>query len=126
MGGGEAVSGVNKSLTEDQVRMWVEHCVTEQWGERLYRGYVLCGVGWRQGDYGFRLQAYMRNSPLYPNDIMYVDCDKVQDWREYRGATGSTLARNAVASLKRLIDLAYDKPNSFVPSRMAVRLESEK
>lgn len=117
---------MTKPLTENQVRMWVEHCVTEQWGDGLYRGYTLCGVGWRHGDYGFRLYAYMANSPLHPNDGMYVDCDKVNDWREYRGATGSTLAGNAVASLKRLIDIAYDKPDSFVPSRMAVRLESEK
>lgn len=100
--------------TEDAARLWIEHEVKQEWGDDpVYRGYTFCGVGWRQGDYGFRVQAFMLDSPISPNDIMYVDCNKVDDWREYFGATGTTLASNAALSLKRYIDRAYDKPESF-------------
>ena len=109
---------ITPQQTEDAARAWIEREAKQEWGSGLYRGYTFCGVGWRQGDYGFRVQAFMLDSPIRPNDIMYVDCNKVDDWREYFGPTGTALASNAVLSLKRYIDRAHDKPESFTATAM--------
>lgn len=102
------------------MRAFMEHAVASEWGGESYRGYSFTQIRWRHGDYGFNAYAYMLNSPLHPNDIMYVLSNEVDDWREYVSpeATGSTVASNAVKSLHRLIDKAYDEPGTFRPTKL--------
>ena len=109
--------------TEDAAREWIEHEVKQGWDTEDYRGYkLICAAQWKQGSYDFRVLTYMKDSPLAPNGIMFVDFDDVNDWRDYFGPTGTAVASNTALSLKRMIDIAYDKPERFTPSQHGIVL----
>jgi hypothetical protein len=74
-----------------------------------YRGYALraCGVRMCEGQNGLwcMIDMFMHDSPLKPKDAMRVNDDFDRD------ADVEMIALNAVLSMKRLIDLAYEQPD---------------
>lgn len=72
----------------------------------LYRGYKLLGWSITPEFNKITLTAYMRGSPLSPRDMLAV-------WGELADDLDPTMtALNAILSLKRLVDKAYQDPES--------------
>lgn len=74
-----------------------------------YRGYKFMDIGFGVGTQASCLYAYMKNSPIHPNDIMYQWSHDVPNDRD--GII--RVIHAAVDDLKKLIDLAHDDPKSF-------------
>ena len=102
------------------LQLWNEiyqRVVSDELGEG-YRGYrvLSAGIAAKDNDMVFHaIHMYMLNSPLHPRDAMLVG-DKLRNPVEIPEDL-ETLALNDVLSMKRLIDLAYEKPEEVADLR---------
>ena len=95
---------------EDRIKLAAREWAFQQFGSAPYRGYTFQGLIWGATGNQFGVYAYMANSPLHPLDMMKQtgEPDAIDN-------TVSVHVENALAALFRLIDRAWDAPETFRP-----------
>ena len=95
---------------EDRIKLAAREWAFQQFGPAPYRGYTFQGLTWAHFGNQFAVYAYMPNSPLHPMDMM-----KQTGEPDAIDRTVSVHVDNAIAALFKLIDRAWDNPESFRP-----------
>jgi hypothetical protein len=94
---------------EDQIKTAAAAWAHHEFGPE-YRGYKFMGLNWARIGTQFAVYAFMPNSPLHPLDMM-----KQTGEPDAIDMTVNVHVENALCGIRKLIDRAWDNPESFRP-----------
>jgi hypothetical protein len=104
--------------TSEPLRLFAREWAAHEFGE-YYRGYRFMGLQWGILGNEFRVFAFMPNSPLHPMDFMYQNTFDAPLQKEPL----ADVVTNAVLSLKKFIDTAYEDPKSFTTTSASTAID---